>query len=389
MNKNEILKIYGKNYKAMTQALLKEADLSAMVKKDMRIGIKPNLVSPTPAEFGATTHPEVVEALVEYLLAAGHTDITIIEGSWVGDKTADAYEYCGYRALCEKYNIPFVDTQKDTWHSVDCRGMDINICDALSGIDFLINVPVLKGHGQTRMTCALKNMKGLIPNSEKRLFHKRGLHEPIAHLNTAIRPDFILVDHICGDLTFEDGGNPVETDCLFAVLDPVLCDAYGCALMGIALDEVPYIGMAEKLEVGSSDLNHANLISYSWEDSENKALKLSEHAAAMEDKLEPFRKPEDKLLDVKFAVEEVESCSACHGALLPALVKIRDQGQLDELMDILGGKISIGQGYRKMAGSFGIGACCSGFEKNVTGCPPDSQDIYDALMEIIEQKGYT
>ena len=388
MDKNQILKIYGKDYKAMTMALLQLAGLSTMIEKGIKIGIKPNLVSPTPAQFGATTHPEVVEGLIEYLLFYGHTDITIIEGSWVGDRTEEAFEYCGYRALCEKYNIPFVDMQKDSWHAASCQGMDINICDSVSNIDFLINVPVLKGHGQTRMTCSLKNMKGLIPNREKRLFHKLGLHKPIAHLNTGIHQDFILVDHICGDLTFEDGGNPVVTDSLFVSLDPVLTDAYGCALMGLNIGEVPYIAMAEELGVGSSKLESARVVSYRWDDSQLQPIKLLEHPASQEDEHEPFRKAEDKLLDVKFAVEEVESCSACHGALLPALVRIKDQGQLDELMDILGGKISIGQGYRGKSGNFGIGACCRGFDKNVVGCPPESEDIYQALMEIIEEKEY-
>lgn len=61
--------------------------------------------------------------------------------------------------------------------------MKLNVCERAANIDFLINVPVLKGHCQTKITCALKNMKGLIPNTEKRHFHAMGLHEPIAHLN--------------------------------------------------------------------------------------------------------------------------------------------------------------------------------------------------------------
>lgn len=36
-----------------------------------------------------------------------------------------------------------------------------------------------------------------------------GLHKPIAHLATVVPNDFILVDNICGDLDFEEGGNPV------------------------------------------------------------------------------------------------------------------------------------------------------------------------------------
>ena len=119
-------------------------------------------------------------------------------------------------------------------------------------LDFLINVPVMKGHCQTKITCALKNLKGLIPNCEKRHFHAMGLHEPIAHLAAEIVPDFTVVDSICGDWDFEDGGNPVELNRILAAADPVLCDAYVCHFMGYEVEEVPYIKMAEALGAGDA-----------------------------------------------------------------------------------------------------------------------------------------
>lgn len=83
--------------------------------------------------------------------------------------------------------------------------MKLKVCDTALQAEFVINMPVLKGHCQTKITCALKNNKGVIPNSEKRRYHTMGLHKPIAHLNTVVRNDFILVDNICGDLDFEEG----------------------------------------------------------------------------------------------------------------------------------------------------------------------------------------
>ena len=155
-----------------------------------------------------------------------------------------------YQEICERYEVPFHDTQKDKGVSTDCGGMKLNICSSVSDIDFLINVPVLKGHCQTKITCALKNMKGLIPNSEKRRFHSLGLHKPIAHLNTAIRQDFIVVDNICGDLDFEDGGNPVVMNRILAGRDPVLIDAYVCHMMHYQVSDVHYVELAGKLGVG-------------------------------------------------------------------------------------------------------------------------------------------
>ena len=65
------------------------------------------------------------------------------------------------------------------------------------------------------------------------------------------------MDGICGDLSFEDGGNPTVMNRLFAAADPVLCDAYVCKLMGYEVKEVPYIGMAENLGAGCGDLGRA------------------------------------------------------------------------------------------------------------------------------------
>ena len=205
MENTEILAIYGTEYKEMTKRLLEEADLASRIPdQECHIGIKPNLVSPTEPSWGATTHPEIVAGIIEYLQERGFKDLVILEGSWVGDKTEDTARLCGYYDLSEKYGVEFLDMQKDAYETYDCQGLELNICDEAMKLDFLINVPVMKGHCQTKITCALKNMKGLIPNSEKRRFHAMGLHKPIAHLATGIHQDFIVVDNICGDWDFED-----------------------------------------------------------------------------------------------------------------------------------------------------------------------------------------
>ena len=71
LQKNEILKIYGTAYEEMTYELLARADLASLIgDRNMRIGIKPNLVCPSPADFGATTHPQVVEGIIRYVTMA-------------------------------------------------------------------------------------------------------------------------------------------------------------------------------------------------------------------------------------------------------------------------------------------------------------------------------
>ena len=369
MEKNEIIKAYGTDYKELTTRLLARADLEGAIRakcgpsKDVRIGIKPNLVSPTPASFGATTHPEVAEGIIAYLQEHGFTQIVIMEGSWVGDKTTQAFEYCGYRDISRRMGVPLIDSQQESASEQDCAGLPIRICDCAFSVDFLINVPVLKGHAQTKITCALKNMKGLIPNSEKRAFHTQGLHRPIAHLNTAIRQDFIVIDHICGDLDFEDGGHPVVKNCVMAAMDPVLVDAYVCHLLGYEKEDVPYIVMAEELGVGSGDLSAAHILTVEGVNDEDMPKTR-------------------RLLDISYNVDEVESCSACYGMLMEALEKLEEEGLLSGLTE----KVCIGQGWRGKAGRLGVGTCTKDFEISVPGCPPSAEEIYQKLKKQVIEK---
>lgn len=369
MEKQEIIKRYGADPVEMTRTLLTYAGLAEEIgDKNKRIGLKPNLVTPTPADFGATTHPQILEGIILYLREHGFSDISIVEGSWVGDKTSEAYEYCGYRTLCETYDVPFIDTQKDGFTERDCAGMSLAICDCVADFDYLINIPVLKGHCQTKMTCALKNMKGLIPNSEKRKFHTMGLHKPIAHLSRGIRQDFIVVDHICGDPTFEEGGNPLKTDCVMVAKDPVLVDAYACHLLGLTTADVPYVGMAEALGSGSTDLAAARILTLN-----DQGACIRELAGDEEDPYEARFASRRPALDVAVDIDDCESCSACFAALTAALCRLSEE----ECAGLP--RIAIGQGHRGNTGEYGIGNCCRGFTHYVPGCPPDEEDIFQAL----------
>ena len=364
MQRNEIWRSYGTDYKEMTKRLLLQSGLADLLPEasdhDPCIAIKPNLVTPAPASFGGTTHPEIVAGIIEFLQERGYGNIVIAEGSWVGDKTAEAFEYCGYNSLARKYGVSLADMQKDKGIDVDCAGEILSICKKVRDWDFLINVPVLKGHCQTHITCALKNMKGLIPNTEKRRFHTMGLHKPIAHLNAGIRQDFIVIDHICGDLSFEEGGSPVTRNCIMTAVDPVLVDSYVCSLLGYDTEEVDYIGLAEELGIGSSDLSRLRLITCEGEPYEDL--------------------PAHSILDVSYAVDEVDSCSACYGVLIPVLERLKKEGLLDRLP----GSIAIGQGHRGKKGLLGIGNCTADFDICVRGCPPKEDDIYRQLRELAE-----
>jgi len=357
MDKNEILVVYGGDISGMAIALAREAKLAELIgDRGKRIGIKPNLVTVRPASGGATTHPEIAEGLISYLKENGFNNLVILEGAWAGASTAEAFKVCKYSELAKAAGVKLIDTKQDKSRSCDCKGMEIKICESALAVDFMINLPVMKGHCQTFVTCALKNNKGIIPDSEKRRFHALGLHKPIAHLNTVARNDFIVVDGICGDLDFEEGGNPLYSGRMFAARDPVLCDAWAAAQMGYAVKDIPYIGLAEKLGIGSADISKAKV---------RELNKARQSAAPM---------PSGKAGQVAAFIAENNACSACYASLVFALSRLGPNAAR-EWTTRMKEKFCVGQGYKGKQGTLGIGQCTSSFRLSCPGCPPSGADV--------------
>ncbi len=367
MNRNELHVIYGSTPKTMVQQVLGDLAIEREIPADARIGIKPNLVVAKPATSGATTTPELVAGVIEYLQAKGFQNVVILEGSWVGDRTATAFKVCGYEALSHQYHVPLIDLQKDQAQVLTAEGMSIAVCRQALQIDYLINMPVLKGHCQTLLTCALKNMKGCIPDSEKRKFHTMGLHKPIAHLNAVIKQDLIIVDGLMGDLNFEEGGNPVQMNRVIVGKDPVLVDAYAAALLGYELSEIPYLQIAADLGIGSHDLTAARIVELNQDQYQYR----------------PALPRSRKVQQLARHIRENEACSACYGSLIHALDRLDRRGLLQELPE----PVQIGQGYKGLCHQgIGVGICTNGATHHVGGCPPKGQEIVGMLEALITEK---
>lgn len=360
MNHSEIMVIYGEEPQAMVKALLGRIRPEQGLDQNALIGLKPNLVVAKAHTSGATTSPALVAGIIEYFQSKGYHRLTILEGSWVGDRTSEAFRICGYQELAQKYAVELVDLQQDGCREYDAGGFPLKICNKAMEVDYLINIPVLKGHCQTGITCALKNLKGCIPNSEKRRFHTLGLHKPIAYLNKILKQNLIIVDGMMGDLDFEEGGNPVQMNRLIAGFDPVLIDSYAAQLLGYNLDEVPYIGLADKIGVGRMEHNFDDVFELNQDQCRNPIPKTR------------------KVQELAEHIEDREACSACYGSLIHALGRLKERGELKELRK----KICIGQGYRnQVVHGIGVGSCTGDCDLHLNGCPPNAKEIIDFLKK--------
>ena len=352
-----IYQVYGNDAHSMTMQLMEAAKVADLIpSKNASIALKPNLVCATPPESGATTHAGVLSGAIEYLQNNGFTNICIMEGSWVGDMTERAFRVCGYDRVCKTYNVPFYDLKKDETRAMNSPVGPIAVCRRALETDFLIDLPVLKGHCQTLMTCALKNLKGCISDREKRHFHTLGLDKPIGALASVLKPHLIIVDSICGDLDFEEGGTPVQTDRMMLGFDPVQMDAYCCQLLGLPLSDVPHITFAEKWGGGSTKVDEKDIIC------------LNEPQAGKN-----AHRPTGKVAGLTRNVKQDRACSACFANLVRALYATGAGSRTP---------IYIGQGWKDQpVDGLGIGRCVNCASQQIPGCPPTADAIAQYLMD--------
>ena len=149
---------------------------------------------------------------------------------------------------------------------------------------------------------------------------------------------------------------------IFCCFDPVLTDAFIARSMGYDPWEIKYIELAEKMGVGSADVDNAEIIELNKDES-----KVMPSSSRIVNELACF-------------VEEKDACSACYANLIQALMRLKDSGELRKFKD---NPISIGQGYRRIfSSSPGIGSCTSGFASHVQGCPAKARDILEYLRRF-------
>ncbi|MCK8824658.1 DUF362 domain-containing protein [Fuchsiella alkaliacetigena] len=356
--------IYGSQGTKLVKRILKVMDLDLAA--GMKVGIKPNLVLAKESSSGATTDPNLVAGVIEYLQEQGIEKITIMESAWVGAETEKVFEVCGYRELAAEYGVELYNLETDSTASYSTGEFELELFQKPRTVDYLINMPVLKAHCQTKMTCALKNLKGCIPDSEKRRFHTLGLHRPIAHLNSLLASDLIIVDGIIGDLTFEEGGNPVAMNRVVAGKDAVLVDSFVANLLGFGVEEISYIAYAEKLGLGSTDLKGAEIVNLNRSSEEQDGFSELMTAGAQ------------KIARLAEYIQEQEACSACLGSLIHALQRIKDSYGLPNEA-----KVYIGQGFQEQeVEGIGSGSCLHQAESCIQGCPPTAKEIVDHLEKV-------
>jgi len=359
------------------QAVELAGGLSDIVKRGDKVLIKPNLCGPFAF---AATDPVVCKAIADMVREIG-AKATIGESAAIGYDTEEVIQKEGYDKLREGgYEV--VDLKKKGVETVKVpipKGKalkEVVLPKIVVEADVIIDVPKMKTHDQTISTLALKNLKGLLPDSYKRKFHHVfGIWQSCADLCTIVKPAFSVVDGIIAMEGLGPGmGDPVEMDLIVAGKDLVAVDAVTTAVMGHEPMADNCVRVAAQSGVGVADLSKIEVVGEPIAKVQRR-FKLAEEA--MGDI--PYPEGFQMLMDER-------TCTGCKLTVMEVFMDVQKQNQLANVagMTIVAGKLDKLPDVNKDKLLL-IGACTARYKKEgvfVEGCPPNNRDICEGLSAL-------
>jgi uncharacterized protein (DUF362 family) len=239
------------------------ADLADVVLRGMRelgvdvagkrVLLKPNLVEFEPGS-AINTHPSVIVGAAIAMRRAGAIDVVVGEGPGHQRDIEYLLTATGLSDHLREERIRFVDLNTD---DVEWRALASNFSGmgrmalpaSVLSADLVVSMPKLKTHHWAGMTCAMKNLFGVVPGAvygwPKNVLHQHGIYGPIVDLVATVRPGLTIVDGIVG---MEGDGPIMGTSRAFGVLamsrDLVAADATCARMLGFNAERLPYIEAA-------------------------------------------------------------------------------------------------------------------------------------------------
>ena len=363
-----------------------------------RVLIKPNLVTWDDefkiAPFGVFTTTRLVEDLVILLKDYGCRDISIGEGSVEFKKgvgTMDAYTGLGYNRIAKKYGIRLIDFNAGEFMMIKVKnGPTFNLAREAVKSDFLIDFPVLKTHAQSKVSLGLKNLKGCLKTSSKKLCHQAspGLEYCFTFVADYVKPSLTIVDGVYalerGALHF---GNAFRKNIIIASRDILAADMVAAKTMGFDPQDIIHFCEYGKRHSKSLDLD----------DYEIKGAVLENHVKPLKwdwgwtkDNTGPSIFEKFGITGTAVPKYDETLCSGCSpfANMVNILVLSAFQGRPLPSIEILNGKkMQARPGYDK---TVLIGNCIINVNKenvnirkaiNVKGCPPEPGAVINALKE--------
>ena len=238
--------------------------MKVYVKPGQTVVVKPNIAWAKTPEEGANTNPELVKRIVEQCIKAGAKTVYVLDRtcnnwkqSYEKSGIEEAAKAGGAKVVCGNHNKDYREVEIPGGK----RLKNAEVHNLILDCDVFINVPVLKNHGGARMTCAMKNLMGIV--RDRRYFHKNDLQQCIADSVLIRKPDLNVVDAY---RVMKKGGprgrglkDVVTMKYQLLSSDIVAVDTAASKILGISESKIGHIKNAEDLKLGTRNIDKLNV----------------------------------------------------------------------------------------------------------------------------------
>jgi uncharacterized protein (DUF362 family) len=233
-------------------ALEKIGGIGRLVVSGDVVVIKPNIGWDRIPAQAANTDPGVVAALVSACLSAGAAEVIVTDMSC--NDPARCYSRSGIGAAARQAGAKVLLPAEIERRSAEIAGKPgrWSVLEPLVRATKIINVPVAKHHGFTRLTAGMKNWFGAVEGN-RGLLHV-GIDESIVGLAEIFKPTLTVIDATrVLQRNGPTGGNLDDVkrvDAVAVSLDPVAADAWAATQLGLDPKAIGHIALAEKRGLG-------------------------------------------------------------------------------------------------------------------------------------------
>lgn len=239
---------------AVLRSGFRELGLDRSFVRGKRVLLKPNLVETAIGRQPINTHPSVVVAAAEFMRSLGAGSVVVAEGQGHRRDSLLVLEESSMGQALDRAGLPFVDLNHDDVVRVSNAGSwsslgDLYLPRTLVESDIIVSLPKLKTHHWAGMTCAMKNLFGVMPGIvygwPKNPLHVAGIQESILDINATVRPHFAIVDAVvCMEGDGPIMGDPKVIGCIVMGRNLPAVDATCARLMELRASGISYLSRA-------------------------------------------------------------------------------------------------------------------------------------------------
>ena len=243
-------------YNSIQELLAPLGGITAFVKKDDRVLLKPNLLTASRPTKECITRPEIVYCVAKMVQEVGGKPFmgdSPAFGSAMGVAKAN-----GYLPLCAELNLPIVEFKGSKYATQSDNFNHLRLSKEAMSADVVINLPKIKSHMQLTMTMGVKNLFGCVPGKMKAWWHVEAgknvdrFGEMLVETARAIAPNLTIIDGIIGhEGNGPSGGEPRDLGLLGATENVFALDIAIAEILGVNPDLVPTLVAQKKLDLWS------------------------------------------------------------------------------------------------------------------------------------------